>query len=151
MSYSLGFQRVWKRGNGNLLAVRAEVLNSSASHLALIRLPAPPYIHEPVRQGHTQLGQVLGAPGAYGGGASVIAVEWLTSTGRRTITWRKTLREPTAYATPKDVVHAVTVDWLMFRRRVDLAPEATLAYNLNRDGAGNALNLRAALTGRMHW
>ena len=151
MSYSLGFQRVWKRPDGSLLALRGEVLNSAASHLALVRTPAPPYIHSPVRQGHTQLGQVLGAPGGYGGGAGMVAVEWLTSTGRRTITWRRTIREPTDYAAPKDVVHAATVDWLMFRRRVDLSPEATIAYNLNRDGAGNALNLRTALTGRLHW
>jgi hypothetical protein len=151
MSYSLGFQRVWKRPGGELLALRGEVLNSSASHLALIRTPAPPYIHSPVRQGHTQLGQVLGAPGAYGGGAGMLALEWLSSAGRRTITWRRTQREPTDYAAPKDVVHAVTMDWLMFRPRIDLAPEATLAYNVNRDGAGNALNLRAALTGRLHW
>jgi hypothetical protein len=150
-SYLLGFQRVWKRGDGSLLALRGEVLNSAPSHLVQTRVPAPAYIHAPIRQGHTQLGQVLGAPGGYGGGSGMIALEWLTASGRRTVTWRRTIREPAAYAAPLDVVHALTVDALLFRRRIDLTPEATLAYNLNRDGGGDALNLRAALTGRLHW
>lgn len=151
MSYSLGFQRVWKRANGSLLAVRGEVLSSGPSHLAATRVPARPYIHAPITQGHTQLGQVLGAPGTYGGGAGMLAVEWLTGGGRRTITWRRTLREPVDLPAPPDVINALTVDWLVFRPRVDIAPEATLAYNANRDSRGDALNLRAALTGRLHW
>ena len=150
-SFSLGMQRVWKRPDGSLLALRGEVLNSSPSHLTLIRPSAPPYVHEPVTQGHTQLGQVLGAPGAYGGGAAMLALEWLNGRGRRTITWRRVVREPTQLPTPKDVVQAITVDWLLFRPRIDLAPEATLAYDVNRVSSGSTLNLRGALTGRLHW
>lgn len=150
-SYSLGFQHVWQRADGNLLLLRGEVLNSAPSHLARTRPPGPPYVHTALTQGHTQLGQVLGSPAVYGGGAGMVAVEWLTRAGRKTITWRRTLREPLLYPTPKDVVHAVTVDWLLFRPRVDLAPEATLAYNVNRYATGDVWNLRAALTGRLHW
>jgi hypothetical protein len=151
MSYSLGAQRVWKREDGSLVAVRGEVLNSAASHLARTRVPGPPYVHTPIAQGHTQRGQVLGAAGAYGGGAGIVAVEWLTSAGRRTITWRRMHQEPTVQPMPANVVHAVTFDWLLFRRRVDLAPEATVAYELNRIPIGDAVNFRVALTGRLHW
>ena len=151
MSFSLGMQRVWARQDGSLLALRAEVLNSAASHLALTRPAGPPYVHTPIAQGHTQRGQVLGAPGAYGGGAGIVAVDWLTAAGRRTITWRRMHREPVAADMKKNVVHAVTIDWLMFRQRVDLLPEATVAYELNRLPGGDALNLRLALTGRLHW
>jgi hypothetical protein len=150
-SYSLGFQRAWQRTDGSLLLLRGEVLNSAPSHLARTRPSGPPYVHTALTQGHTQLGQVLGSPAVYGGGAGMVAVEWLTPTGRKTITWRRMLREPLLYPTPKDVVHALTVDWLLFRPRVDLAPEATLAYNVNRYSMGDVWNLRAALTGRFHW
>ncbi|HET7186746.1 MAG TPA: hypothetical protein VFI52_01265, partial [Gemmatimonadaceae bacterium] len=150
-SYTLGFQRVWKRPDGSLLTLRGEVLNSAASHLANTRPSGPPYIHTPITQGHTQIGQVLGAPGAFGGGADIVALEWVTTTGRRTVTWRRLVQEPVALPAPKDVVHAVTVDWLLFRHRVDLAPEATIAYELNRVSTGDALNFRGALTGRLHW
>ena len=151
MSYSLGLQRVWKRANGSLLAIRGEILNSASSHLANTRVPAPPYVHEPITQGHTQMGQVLGAPGAYGGGAGMVAVEWLTSSGRRTITWRRTAREPMAFSLPRNVVHALTFDWLLLRSRIDLTPEATLAYELNRVSARDAFNVRAALNAHVHW
>ena len=151
VSYSLGMQRVWRRSDGSLFALRGEILSSAASHLARARQPEPPYVHTPITQGHTQLGQVLGAPGGYGGGAGMVAVEWVTTTGRRTITWRRVLAEPVMLPAPRNVVHAVTFDWLLFRPRIDLSPEATLAYGLNRVAVGDALNLRAALTGRMHW
>ncbi len=151
MAYSLGLQRVWKRSPARLVTLRAEVMNSSASHLAKARQPAPAYVHNPVRQGHTQRGQILGAPAGFGGGAGMVAIEWLTAGGRRTLTWRRALREPTMLPTPVDVVHSVTAEWLLFRPRIDLVPEATLAYNLNRDAGGSPVNLRVALTGRFHW
>lgn len=150
-SYSLGFQRVWRPARGDLLTLRGEVLNSAASHLSNTRPSTPPYVHTPITQGHTHIGQVLGAPGAFGGGADVVALEWLTSAGRRTITWRRFVQEPVATTAPKDVVHALTLEWLLFRQRVDLAPEATIAYELNRIATGDALNVRVALTGRLHW
>lgn len=150
-SYSLGMQRVWTRGDGSLFALRGEVLNSAPSHLARVRPSGPPYVHTPVAQGHTQLGQILGAPSAFAGGGGMVAIEWITRTGRRSITWRRTLHEPVLFPGPKDVVHAITADWLMFRPRVDLAPEATVAYNLNRFQIGDVVNFRAALTAHVHW
>jgi hypothetical protein len=150
-AYSLGMQRVWKRSDGSMLVLRGEVLNSAPSHLARTRPVGPPYVHTPIAQGHTQLGQLLGAPGAFAGGAGMVAVDWYTPTGRRSITWRRTLHEPVLFPTPRDVVHAVTVDWMTFRPRIDLAPEATLAYNVNRFRVGDALNVRGAVTARLHW
>ena len=81
----------------------------------------------------------------------MVAVDWLTPSGRRTVTWRRMGHEPMQRTAPRDVVHAVTFDWLLFRRRIDLAPEATLAYELNRVPVGDALNVRAAITGHLHW
>ena len=151
MSFSLGFQRVWNRADRGLVALRGEVLNSAASHLTVIRPQAPLYTHTPVTQGHTQLGQLLGAPGGYGGGAGMVAVEWLTARGRRTIAWRRLVRVPVELTAPRDVINAISIDWLVFRPRIDIAPEATLAYNQNRNSSSDALNFRAAMTGRFHW
>jgi len=151
MSYSIGVQRAWRRSSSEIVVLRGEVLNSAPSHLAIIREPAPPYVHTPVRQGHTQRGQLLGAPGGFGGGARVVAIDWLTTGGRRSLALRRLMREPTTLPTSKDVIHSLTADWLLFRPRIDLAPEATIAYNLNRLAGGNQVNVRAALTGRVHW
>lgn len=152
MTFMVGMQRAWVRPQGETLLLRAELLNSAVSHLVRVRNEAPPYIHTPVRQGHTQLGQLLGAPDGYGGGGTTVALDWFTRTGRRTITWRRMLREPgDSTTTPRDVMHAVTADWLLFRPRVDLMPEATIVYNLNRNQRGDAINLRVALTGVVHW
>jgi hypothetical protein len=152
MTYMLGLQRAWQRPDGELIAVRGELLNSSMSHLNQVRMQLPPYIHDLIVQGHTNLGQVLGAPGAYGGGATTIAVDWSTKAGRRSLTWRRIDREPpTPGEGVRDIIHALTADRLVFGSRVDLVQEVTLAYNLNRNLGGDALNLRVALTGKAHW
>lgn len=152
LTFMVGMQHAWTRREGELLLLRAELLNSSVSHLVRVRNEAPVYIHTPVRQGHTQLGQVLGAPDGYAGGGTTVALDWFTRAGRRTLTWRRMLREPgDSTTTPRDVMHAVSADWLLFRSRIDLMPEATVVYNLNRNQRGDAVNLRGALTGTVHW
>lgn len=151
VTYLLGLERAWRRGEGRLLVVRAELLNTSISHLDRVRSESPPYVHKPLTQGHTQLGQVLGAPSGFGGGGAMIAFDWFGPEGRRGITWRRMDRDPAPQPAAKDVIHALTFDWLLFKRRVDLLPEATLAYNMNRYGESDVLNLRAALTGTLHW
>ena len=151
-SYMVGLQRVWRRSGGDLLAVRGELLNTEISHLNLVRAQTPPYVHTPITQGHTQLGQLLGAPGGFGGGTTVVAVDWVNAGGRRSITWRRVMREPILNTTdPRDVIQAVTADWVIFRPRIDLKPEATAVYNVNRAGSSSVLNLRLALSGFVHW
>jgi hypothetical protein len=152
MSYMFGLQRAFRRPDGSLLVVRGELLNTAVSHLYQVRPQVPPYVHDPITQGLTQEGQVLGAPGGYGGGAVMLSVESLTPGGRRTLTYRRLDREPAVPpALNKDVMHSVSADWLMFRRRVDLGPEVTGIYNLNRNLTQDALSLRLALVGRAHW
>jgi hypothetical protein len=149
--YSLGFQRVWKKAGAKLLVFRGELLNSRLSHLNRVREQTPPYIHAPVLQGYTQRGQVLGAPGGFGGGAAVLAVDWLAPRGRRTVLWRRLQEEPSTGTSKPVLSHAVSVDWLIFRPRIDLQPELTGVYTLNRPTAGSTFNLRFALAGVAHW
>jgi hypothetical protein len=151
LAFMVGLQRAWVRPGGSILILRAELLNSAITDLNRLRGQAPPYVHTRALQGHTQLGQLLGAPSGYGGGGTTVALEWVGPAGRRTVTWRRMLREPAFPPARKDVLHAVTVDWLFFRPRLDLAPEATLVSNLTRDAGGDPINVRAALTTRLHW
>lgn len=152
LAYMLGLQRVWKRARGALLIVRLESLNTSISHLERVRLQSPPYIHSPILQGHTQLGQVLGAASGYAGGSTSLALEWLDAFGRATLSYRRAMREPAAVSTSvRDVTQSLTVEGLLFRRRLDVAPELSLISNKNRNGAEDAFNLRLSLLARGHW
>jgi hypothetical protein len=152
LAYTLGFQRVWQRGPKDLFALRGELMNSDVSHLYLVRTQGAPYIHTPVRQGHTQYGQLLGAAGGYGGGTTVVEAQWISASGQRTIAWRRFPREPADIpSNPRDVAHAVSVDWTILRDRVDVRPEVTGIYNLNADGTHDRVNIRLALSGMAHW
>ena len=152
VSYLLGLQRAWKRPDSSRLVMRVEILNSAPSQLTQVRLQIPPYVHSPVVQGHTQLGQILGAPSGYAGGATSVAVDWYEEWGRASVAWRRAMREPpTVLTDSRDFTQALSLDGLIFRRGVDLAPEATLVFNGDRYGGGGEFNARLALTVRAHW
>jgi hypothetical protein len=152
LMFMVGLQRVWRRPAGALLSVRGELMNSQISHLNIVRPQAPPYVHFIETQGHTQLGQLLGAPGGYGGGASSLALDLLDATGRKTLSWQRIVREPgTSAVAKKDVMHALTADWVVFRPRIDVKPEVALIYGLNRNGSTDKLNFRLAMSGTAHW
>jgi hypothetical protein len=71
-AYVLGLQRLWKsRSNDRYSVLSLEVVNTRISHLHQGLAQATWYTHD--YNGHTQLGQPLGAPGGVGGGAASIA------------------------------------------------------------------------------
>jgi hypothetical protein len=74
-AYMVGLQKVFNFNDRTLSAVRAELLNTRITALANVRSQAPAYIQGTIFQGHTQLGQVLGAPGGAGGGAFTLSYE----------------------------------------------------------------------------
>jgi len=152
LAYLLGLQRAWKQASGSLLVLRGEVLNTSISHLDRVREQAPPYVHTPIVQGHTQIGQVLGAPAGYAGGSTSLALDWFSPRGRASVGWRRAMRAPPPVSTSaKDVTNSLSVEGITFRRRIDVAPEITLVWNENRNAAGDAFNARFGLMGRAHW
>lgn len=152
VAFMLGLSRVWKRPNDRLLVLRGELLNSSITDLTRVRAQTPPYVHSPIVQGHTQLGQILGAPSGYAGGGVSLAAELYSPAGRATISWRRMMREPPVGTTgARDAIHAVSIDGLILRQRIDLVPELTLVYNVNRNGGGDAFDARFALAARAHW
>jgi hypothetical protein len=151
-AYMLGLARVWKRPGGRMLVVRGELMNSQVTDLTRVRPQTPPYEHSPVVQGHTQLGQVLGAPSGYGGGGAHVAVDFYSPSGRVTFSWRRAMREPPAVPSAShDVTQALSADGVFFRSRVDLAPEGTLVVNPARNGGSRVFDARFRMTARAHW
>jgi len=147
--YTIGFRKVTRRSGKRLLAVRAEVQNLQVPSLAQGRPWLPFYVHaNDVRQGHTQLGQVLGSEAGVGGAGSVIAVEAFSPRSRWSWSWTRIYREQRGdrmgLAPPDpngvDVQHALAVERLWFRGRYDVLLRVTAVYELNRDFTHDAFN-----------
>jgi hypothetical protein len=150
-AYMLAFRKVWGLDGNRLLALRTEFLNAPPSNLHRTRRQEPFYIHAWTRQGHTQLGQLLGSPAAYGGAGATLSIDLYHPGGRATAAWRRTVRgelgeylETGAQDRP-DVLHSLGTEFLIFRGRWDLLAGLTGVYNLNRDFERDAVNLHAVL------
>ncbi len=79
---NLGFRKAWLKGT-RMNALRAEVFNYTATASGRTRGEGLIYLHQPLQQGHTYRGQMLGANvGAGSGSAQLIAVERFTTGGK---------------------------------------------------------------------
>ncbi len=149
MGRVFGFQRVWERTDGSVLSLRGEVVSSEVHHSErgdrfrdgrLPPRPLPRYQHGTVRQGHTQRGQILASPTAYGGSGWTLGLDVYSQKGRWSLDVSRTLRmdwlpvplEPDQ-RNLADVIYTLKGEWLRFRGRsfwsVVLAP----MWNLNRN------------------
>ena len=81
----------------------------------------------------------------------MVAADWISPRGRRTVLWRRLAEEPAVGQARPVITHALSVEWLIFRPRVDLRPEITTAYTLNRPTSSAGMNIRMALAGIAHW
>ncbi|CAA9316056.1 MAG: hypothetical protein AVDCRST_MAG68-1568 [uncultured Gemmatimonadetes bacterium] len=145
-AYMLGGRKVWVR-DGQLLTLRAELVESAVSHIREVRPQAPFYIHTRTTQGHTLRGQILGTPAVYGGGGSVVALESHTRGGRWHLDWTRTrVRGGRTVEDPSvDVIHSIGGQALLFRGGVDATMGVRGSWNLNRYYQGNAFNLTTEL------
>ena len=149
--YTFGFRKAIQRPGNRLLAVRAELQNLQYSVLAQGRGWEPFYTHSTaVRQGHTQLGQMLGSAAGVGGAGSVVAVESYSPTGRWTWSWTRILQRQrgdsglaATVPDPKglDVQHELAVERLVFLGRYDLLAHLGMVYEFNRYFQSDAFNL----------
>lgn len=141
---TLGFAKAWQRTDGRRVTrLRAEAINFQQAQVDAYRGPRVVYIHgSGSNQGHTQRGQLLGAGvGVASAAGSFIGLDALQPDGRWTLEWTRIVRQdqngaqPTLEATRKalDVVHAVTIERLLFRGPLDLLGGASAGYNFNRD------------------
>lgn len=79
---NLGFRKAWLKGT-RINAVKAEIFNYAAPASGRTRGEGLIYLHQPLQQGHTFRGQMLGAAVAAGSGsAQIIGVERFTAGGR---------------------------------------------------------------------
>jgi len=161
--YMIGLRKVIRRAGNRLLAVRAEVQNMQPSVLAQGRATVQFYTHSTyMRQGHTQLGQVLGSIAGVGGAGSVVAVDSYSPTGRWTFSWTRILQaqraaytpaglaEPATQPDPKglDVQHELAVERLVFLGRYDVLAHLGGVYEFNRYFQHDAFNLNVILSVR---
>jgi hypothetical protein len=140
-AYTLGAQRVWKRGAGRYVVFRAEVLNAHVSHLNEVRPQGDFYRHREVRQGHTHRGQILGSPAAYGGGGSILVVEHRAQGQLVRGSWHRTHRHPDG-----DVLHALLGEVTRPFGMVALTTKAGLIYNLSRNLGSDVAGLHMGFT-----
>ncbi|HYH82461.1 MAG TPA: capsule assembly Wzi family protein [Longimicrobium sp.] len=152
--YTLGARKVWTRG-ARMYSARAELLDAQPGNVQQVRGGAPFYRHTRERQGHTQRGQILGSPAAYGGAGAVVAVDGYTPRGRWTVEWSRT-RVRTLRAsvdstriTGVDVVSSLGGQAVLFRGLADLSLGLRGDWELNRHGGDDAFNLNATLGFRL--
>ena len=108
-------------------------------------------------QGHTNEGQVLGAPFGLGGGGSVVGLDRYTRGGRVSVEWiRGRLGDRWTYdatgaeqSRDTDVMHALSVGGVARRGPVELTWGAAAVYELNRYFQSDRFNLNARLGARL--
>ncbi|HEY4309069.1 MAG TPA: capsule assembly Wzi family protein, partial [Pirellulales bacterium] len=155
-SYMIGLQRVWKRKNAQLIALRGEVLNTRMTSLNIVRGQAPFYEHTPVAQGFTEQGQVLGAFGAHGGGAANISVDWYRPDGKWTFEWSRTAlgervatgpNGPQAIGSLTEVMHALSAERLLFwdRYAITLGLDEVFKFNETPNSVVGNTRVRAGI------
>jgi hypothetical protein len=153
---NVGFRKAWLKGQ-RMNALRAEIFNYAAPAGTRTRGEGLIYLHQPLAQGHTYDGQLLGANVAPGSGAAQqFAFEHYTPSGRlttflsRVSMGERSAREPD-YTTgaplvrPNDVQYSLGVEATRFFGPFDVTGRAALVQELNRYFESDKGNLNVAL------
>lgn len=141
--------------SSHMSGIRIEWIDEQASTLSRHRGGEGSfYLHTPLRQGHTYLGQVLGAGGigAGGGAGAMAAVDWYRPEGRFTIDGSQMMQrnlgifESTGVVSNRtpDVQYTLGGHYIRRRGPVELSIGVTGVYELNRLFTHDATNLNCA-------
>jgi hypothetical protein len=146
MGRAFGFQKVWSHSGKRLTAFRAEIVNALAHHserfdrFRIRNVPLPLYHHGGVTTGHTQLGQILGSPTAFGGSGWTIGMDHYYNRGRWTADLSRALQTEfsdlhTGTVGPKlaDVIYALKLEGIRFQDGVEWKLSITPSLNVNRN------------------
>ena len=152
---NVGFRKAWLRGR-NISAVRAEVFNYEAPSSGRTRGEGLIYLHQPLLQGHTYRGQLLGANVGVGAGSAYLfaferfsgAGKWKLFTSRvtqREVSWRK---QPNILPDdkPVDVQHSLGAELTRFVGTFDITGRMILTSELDRYFISDKSNVNFALT-----
>jgi hypothetical protein len=151
MGYLVGGQRVWRSPDSLRYAVlRIEVLNTRIGPLYQAAPQVPWYTHD--YKGHTERGQVLGAPFGAGGGSFMMSLTRYTPVGWRRVSLNRLMtREALSpsfgpVADQAGVIVAVATEQMRFGSsgRPDIALNLTLARQYGSP-KGTGFNVTAGL------
>jgi hypothetical protein len=153
---NLGFRKAWLKGT-RINAVRAEIFNYSATASGRTRGEGLIYLHQPLQQGHTYRGQMLGANvGAGSGSAQMFAVERFTTSGKmkgffsRVTQGEISLRLPPyedgpPLENPTDVQYSLGAELSRFVGPFDVTGRTVITSEANRHFSQDKSNLNFAL------
>jgi hypothetical protein len=173
--YMLGFQKTIRTRARHIDVVKGELINYQVPTLARLRIEDAVYLHSPLRQGHTNRGQLLGAsPGVGAAAASTLSWTRYSPIGRTGVTLRRIVRDqagdylnvirrfdgynplPPGLSIPpdkvNDVIMALGVERMQFTRYVDFGAKIEAMENYNRNFSSNVANLNLQFMARVrHW
>lgn len=148
-AYTIGLQRAWHRA-GRIVVIRAEIMDARITHLARVRGEVPFYIHSPIIQGHTELGQVLGAPAGRGGGGTDLGVDIYTTSGRWTFGFGRRLIDESKLDAPT-VDYGLSAERLWFTKHADVRGVVNQVIELNHAPNQDLGNLNLQIGVILHW
>ena len=151
--YGIGLRKAW-RNERSLMALLVEIINFESSTLDRHRGEDAIYVHAFTPQGHTNRGQLLGTGiGVANGAGSTVALERFDSSGSASVTWsRFAVRERPGSVQGMDVQHVLRIARRLHQGRgsLDWCAAVDGVYDLNRNFAGDKLNVRAELSTTWH-
>lgn len=157
--YALGVRKVLSVDAAGLSGLRAELVNYQLPTLGRNRAEGAIYIHDLLRQGHTVMGQPLGADAGVGSGAaSFVAWDKFSRSGKSTVSLTRTVRRErgTFYVDgvqqphTSDVQMSLGIERTRFRSRVEVTTGATLVREFGRNFSTDAWNLNLLFGLRYH-
>jgi hypothetical protein len=158
-TFNLGFRKAWETRN-RINAFRGEVFSYEAPSSGRTRGEGLIYLHQPLTQGHTYKGQLLGADVSIGSGmAYLFAFERYTAGGKlKVFTSRVTQHELSsrdkqytsgpALEKPVDVQNSLGAELSRFVGTFDISGRIVLTSELNRYFLSDKSNANFALTVR---
>lgn len=156
-TFNLGVRKAWQKGT-RINAFRGEVFSYEAPSSGRTRGEGLIYLHQPLVQGHTYRGQLLGANVGVGSGlAYLFAFERFTQGGKLKIfTSRVTQREAStrgpqystgpALARPVEVERSLGAELSRFVGPFDVSGRVVLTSDMNRYFLSDKSNANFALT-----
>ena len=153
-TYGFGMKKVFRVDSTRMSALSFEMIDYELPTLARHRGEGGIYVHGTLRQGHTNLGQVMGADVGVGTGAG-FTLQWdrFDRSGKSSIGLSNRVNHErgtffdTGIADPraKDISYALQGQRLRYVRFGELVANAALVREFNRDYLRDAWNLNFAL------
>jgi hypothetical protein len=132
----IGLGKVWRSSEATYFAIRLEHANALIPAIEQVRPNGPFYIHDPLTQGHTVNGQILGAPALYAGSGSSVRADRYSSSGRLTVRAERIVRDARGGGllhADDEVSYSLAPEILLFRRSAELTAGISATRVLNAD------------------